>query len=55
MRAARSVAEAAGCYKLRLSADEASAYAFYESAGFRPSARTYKQYLDASETVPVPA
>ena len=54
MSAAREHAEAAGCYKLQLSADEASAYAFYEAAGFRPAARTYKQYLYASESVPVP-
>jgi GNAT superfamily N-acetyltransferase len=43
--AARDHGEAAGCYKLQLSADEPAAFAFYEAAGLRPAARTYKQYL----------
>lgn len=45
LEAARTHGAHHGCYKLQLSADDASAYAFYEAAGLRPSARTYKLYL----------
>ena len=45
--AARTHGRAAGCYKVQLSADAPDAFAFYEAAGLRPTARTYKAYLDA--------
>jgi GNAT superfamily N-acetyltransferase len=45
--AARARGRAAGCYKVQLSADAPDAFAFYEAAGLRPTARTYKAYLDA--------
>ncbi len=37
---------AAGCYKLELSAEDPEAFAFYEAVGLRPTARTFKRYLD---------
>ncbi|UOY02499.1 GNAT family N-acetyltransferase [Blastococcus sp. PRF04-17] len=43
--AARARGRAAGCYELQLAADDPDAYAFYEAAGLRAAARTYKQYL----------
>ncbi len=46
LAAARAHGEAAGCYKLQLSADDPAAFAFYEAAGLAAAARTYKQYLD---------
>ena len=45
--AARAHGRAAGCYKVQLSADDPDAFAFYEAAGLRHAARTYKAYLDA--------
>nr|WP_279536002.1 GNAT family N-acetyltransferase [Blastococcus xanthinilyticus] len=45
LAAARDHGRRAGCYKLQLSADEPEAFAFYESLGLRPLARTYKEYL----------
>ena len=44
--AAEAVGRAAGCYKLQLSADDSTAFAFYEAAGWEHTARTYKRYLD---------
>ncbi len=46
LAAARAHGEAAGCYKLQLSADDPEAFAFYEAAGLQAVARTYKRYLD---------
>ncbi len=45
--AARARGRAGGCYKVQLSAADPEASAFYEAAGLRPTARTYKAYLDA--------
>ena len=46
LAAARAHGEAAGCYQLQLSADDPAAFAFYEAAGLRHTARTYERYLD---------
>ena len=43
--AAREHGHRTGCYKVQLSADDPAAFAFYEAAGLRPAARTYKEYL----------
>jgi ribosomal protein S18 acetylase RimI-like enzyme len=47
MRAALDLARRAGCYKVQLlsRADRAAAHAFYESAGFRPTAAGFRAYL----------
>jgi GNAT superfamily N-acetyltransferase len=48
LAAARAHGAAASCYELPLSADDPQAFAFYEAAGLRPAARTYKTYLDGA-------
>ncbi len=47
--AARAHGEAAGCAKLQLSTDDPGAFAFYEAAGLRHAARTYKLYLGTAD------
>jgi GNAT superfamily N-acetyltransferase len=49
LAAARAHGEAAGCYKVQLSADDPEACDFYEAAGLRAAARTYKAYLGDAE------
>ncbi|RJK96108.1 GNAT family N-acetyltransferase [Vallicoccus soli] len=52
LAAAQERAAAAGCYKLQLSADDPQAFRFYEAAGWRHAARTYKRYLDGRRPPP---
>ena len=46
LEAAADIGREAGCYKLQLSTDVPEAFALYDSADLKHTARTYKRYLD---------